>query len=132
MEQAEQICDYVCIIARGRKELEGRLAQLKREAGGDRQVALDCEREDESARLGTLLGASELVSSVEQAPRGFAVELVPGGDAGALLAALVAERVPLRRFEVLEPSLHQIFVERVGRAAGADMAGRKADADAQP
>ncbi|KAB2901615.1 MAG: DUF4162 domain-containing protein, partial [Kofleriaceae bacterium] len=43
------------------------------------------------------------------------VELAHGADSQALLAALVAASVALRRFEVVTPTLHQIFVEHVGR-----------------
>jgi len=46
--------------------------------------------------------------------------------ASALLAALVAAEVGLRRFEVVVPTLHQIFVERVGGDA-AIVAERRAD-----
>src|SRR5256885_9171575 len=34
MEHAEQICDHVCIIARGQKRVDGTLAEVKREHGG--------------------------------------------------------------------------------------------------
>jgi ABC-2 type transport system ATP-binding protein len=43
-----------------------------------------------------------------------------------LLAALVAAEVGLRRFEVVVPTLHQIFVDRVG--ADAAVAQRRPDA----
>jgi ABC-type uncharacterized transport system ATPase subunit len=43
-----------------------------------------------------------------------------------LLAALVAADVSLRRFEVVVPTLHQIFVDRVGGDA-ATIAERTAD-----
>src|SRR5258706_218267 len=34
MEQAEKVCDYVCIIARGKKLVDGTLADIKRTHGG--------------------------------------------------------------------------------------------------
>jgi ABC-2 type transport system ATP-binding protein len=43
------------------------------------------------------------------------VELATRGGDQALLAALVGAGVGLRRFEVVIPTLHQIFVDRVGR-----------------
>ena len=43
------------------------------------------------------------------------MELEPGADA-QLLAALSALEAPLVRFERVEPSLHEIFVARVGDA----------------
>ena len=45
-----------------------------------------------------------------------------------LLAALLGAGVTIRRFEVLVPSLHQIFVEKVG--ADAAIADRRDDGEA--
>jgi ABC-2 type transport system ATP-binding protein len=45
------------------------------------------------------------------------VKLADGATAPGLLAALVTAGVGLRRFEVVVPSLHQIFVARVGSSA---------------
>jgi ABC-type uncharacterized transport system ATPase subunit len=45
------------------------------------------------------------------------VELADGVDAGRLLAALLAAGLTPRRFEQVTPSLHQIFVARVGAEA---------------
>src|SRR6266700_537941 len=39
MEQAEKVCDHVCIIARGKKLVDGTLADIKRTHGG-RHVAI--------------------------------------------------------------------------------------------
>src|SRR5437867_12303089 len=42
MEHAEQLCDRLCIIARGKKVMDGALAEVERTHGGQRQfVALD-------------------------------------------------------------------------------------------
>ena len=41
--------------------------------------------------------------------------LSPGADAPALLR-LVAERVRVNRFELMEPSLEEIFINTVGKA----------------
>ena len=56
MEQAEKICDSVCIIARGKKVLEGPLERIKREASSDRAVAIGFadDRSEARARAGVL------------------------------------------------------------------------------
>ncbi|HEU5058938.1 MAG TPA: DUF4162 domain-containing protein, partial [Kofleriaceae bacterium] len=126
MEQAEKMCDQVCIIARGKKVLEGPLERIKRGAAGDRLVAVAfLEPEDEArARAGVLADAA-LVAAVRER-RGFLeVELPLGQESGQLLSALVAAGSRLRRFELIEPSLHQIFVDRVGAEAAADKASRE-------
>jgi ABC-2 type transport system ATP-binding protein len=126
MEQAEKMCDQVCIIARGKKVLEGPLERIKRDAAGDRLVAvafLDPEAEA-SARSGVLADAT-LVAAVRDR-RGFLeVELSPGEDSSQLLSKLIGAGARLRRFELIEPSLHQIFVDRVGAEAGADKESRR-------
>ena len=48
---------------------------------------------------------------------GWEVELRPGADARELVAAANQLDVPLSRFEHVQPSLHEIFVQRVGDAA---------------
>ncbi|MBW8771990.1 MAG: DUF4162 domain-containing protein, partial [Gemmatimonadetes bacterium] len=45
------------------------------------------------------------------------VKLADGVDAQRLLAALLGANVAVRRFEMVVPTLHQIFVDRVGAAA---------------
>ena len=48
------------------------------------------------------------------------LELADGIEPGTLLTALVTAGVPLSRFEVIQPSLRQIFVDRVGAELAAD------------
>jgi ABC-type uncharacterized transport system ATPase subunit len=45
------------------------------------------------------------------------VKLVDGVEPQRLLAALVTAGVALRRFEIVTPTLHQIFVDKVGAEA---------------
>jgi ABC-2 type transport system ATP-binding protein len=118
MEQAEKLCDSVCIIARGKKVLEGGLAEIKRSAASEGRVALRFGSAEELATAETgALADPALVASVHHQDGTLMAELAEGVKPGALLAALAAAPVEIRRFEVYEPSLHQIFVERVGGAA---------------
>jgi len=119
MEQAEQICDQLCIIARGRMVLDGKLAEIKREAAQEGRIALGFA--DAAARQRAEdgpLADRALVASVRPPRAGdhadLEAELAGGADAPRLLAALVGAGVDIRRFEVVTPTLHQIFVERVG------------------
>ncbi|MEO6774352.1 MAG: ATP-binding cassette domain-containing protein [Kofleriaceae bacterium] len=130
MEQAEKVCDQVCIIARGKKVLDGQLLEIKRAANSEGLVALGFADEVSKVRAQAAIADRALV--VEQRPpragdvADCEVKLADGVAPQQLLAALVAAEVALRRFEVVVPTLHQIFVDRVGGDA-AVVAERTAD-----
>jgi ABC-2 type transport system ATP-binding protein len=112
MDNAERICDSVCIIARGEKVLDGVVSEVKA-AAGDRVVALSTGGNSRAA-LGPVLADRSLVSRADDQNRFYEIELAPGADPQELLRRVVATGTPVQRFELVQPSLHQIFLERVG------------------
>jgi ABC-2 type transport system ATP-binding protein len=133
MEQAEKLCDRVCIIARGERALEGELAQIKREAAGDRFVAIAFGSDESRDRaLSGPLASRALVAAARERAHQVEVEVASQSSPDELLAALVAAGTPIRRFELVEPSLHQIFVDRVGAEAAADRPVGRLPAEAAP
>ncbi|HMG55148.1 MAG TPA: ATP-binding cassette domain-containing protein [Kofleriaceae bacterium] len=134
MEQAEKLVDHVCIIARGRKLLDGKLADIKQREAADGIIALGFGDAAGRAAADPVLADRALVAE-RRAPRargaaddttGCEVKLADGAAPQQLLAALVGAGVALRRFEVVVPTLHQIFVDRVG--GGAAVAERRPEA----
>jgi len=121
MEQAEKVVDSVCIIARGKKILDGNLKDLKQREAADGLVSLGFGDAASRATADALLADRALVAD-RRAPRAgdvadCEVKLADGVTAQQLLAALVTAGVSVRRFEVVVPTLHQIFVDRVGASA---------------
>ena len=121
MEQAEKLVDRVCIIARGQKLLEGSLHEIKQRAAADGVIALGFADAAARAAAAPVLADRALVAE-QRAPRptdlaDCEVVLAGGATSSQLLAALLAVAAPLRRFELVVPTLHQIFVDRVGEAA---------------
>lgn len=111
MEQAEKMCDRIVIISRGRKVVDGSLAEVKRDFGG-RHVALTFTRNaDRAARV---LSDRSLVAKLDDYGATAEVELAAPGDPDRLLQTLVQEEVGLARFEVVEASLQSIFIAKVG------------------
>jgi ABC-2 type transport system ATP-binding protein len=104
MEQAEEICDHVVLINRGRKVLDGPLAEVKRSQ--HEAIRLDYDGD------GSFLGQLPFVERINDAGKTAEVVLRPGTDPQELLRALVG-RVQVRRFDLREPSLHEIFVRTV-------------------
>jgi ABC-2 type transport system ATP-binding protein len=115
MEQAEQLCEHVCIIAQGRKVLDGRLRDIQRSHRSNRYlVEFD----------GASEAADRFMAEARFGPAGrkgeaWVIDLAAGADPGFLLSSLAALDVPVARFEREQPSLHEIFVSRVGDAATA-------------
>jgi ABC-2 type transport system ATP-binding protein len=111
MEQAEKLCDSVCIIARGEKVLDGDLNEVKRTRGG-RNVVVAVERG--VASLDSVLRDRSLVARADNYGQYAEIELAEGADPQRLLQAVLASGARLIRFEITEPSLHKIFIDAVG------------------
>lgn len=107
MEQAEKLCDDICLINRARKVLGGSLREVKRGFGRS-TVALRAEL------VNGALTASPLVASVKSYTDHDEVTLREGVDAQELLRALIEGGARVTRFEETELSLHDIFVRKVG------------------
>jgi ABC-2 type transport system ATP-binding protein len=112
MDNAERICDSVCIIAHGEKVLDGAVADVKA-AHGARVVALAVAGEARSA-IAHVLADRTLVARADDQNRYYEIELAPGADPQALLRRVIETGAPIQRFELVQPSLHQIFLEKVG------------------
>jgi len=106
MELAEEICDDICLINRSRKVLEGSIREVKR-AFGHNAVALRFEQGDGA------LDDPSLVSSVKRYSDSVEVLLAENANAQDLLQRLLAAGAIIGRFEMIEPSLHDIFIEKV-------------------
>ncbi len=133
MEQAEKVCDAVCIIARGKKVLDGKLADIKRAESAQGLIALAFEdAADKQRALAGPLADAKLVAGKRAPLAGdqadVLVELAPGTSANQLLAELLRLDLALRRFQAVTPTLHQIFIDKVG--AEAQVAERR-DEEAQ-
>ena len=103
MHVAERLCDSFVMVHKGRKVLDGTLAEIA-SSYGHRAVKVDA--------LGELPPCPRSLRVIE---RGSYRELVLGEDADTqkVLERLVAA-VRVRRFDVSRPSLHDIFLEIAG------------------
>ena len=121
MEQAEKVCDAVCIIARGKKIREGKLRDLKLAFAAEGLVALGFTDDVGRDKAYVLLDDRTLVAERRPPRHGdhadCEIKLADGVTPPKLLAALVTAGIGIRRFEVVVPTLHQIFVAEVGAAA---------------
>jgi ABC-2 type transport system ATP-binding protein len=112
MDNAERLCDSVCIIARGEKVLDGGVSEVK-EQHGKRNIALALDGNG-MASVASILSDHTLVRRADDSNRFFEIEMAQGADPQVLLRKLVDSGASVQRFEMIQPSLHQIFLEKVG------------------
>src|SRR3954463_10371002 len=112
MDNAERLCDSVCIIARGEKVLDGTVTSVKEEHG-TRTVALGLAGDGMRA-VEPVLADKSLVKRADDSNRFFEIEMAPGADPQALLRRIIESGASVQRFEMIQPSLHQIFLQKVG------------------
>ena len=110
MEIAEKLCDDVCMINRSRKVLDGRLREIRRSFALN-AVAVRIEGSE------GVLNDPELVASIREVGEEFEVLLNPGASPQTFLKRLVDSGVVISRFELVEPSLHDIFIQKVREVA---------------
>ena len=108
MDTVERLCDSICLINHGKAVLDGELSQIKARYGKN-NVELEYEGGSE------FLKQDELVQSFNNYGKYVEVRLKPGADAQQLLRAAAA-KAKVNKFELMEPSLEQIFIEVVGKA----------------
>jgi ABC-2 type transport system ATP-binding protein len=105
METVERLCDSIALINRGQKLLDGPVSEVKSRYGKNTVIlAFD----GDGAFLSTLPG----IAKVTDFGRYVEVRMEDGTDPQAILRE-AAGRLRLSRFEIVEPSLHDIFVDAV-------------------
>ena len=110
MEQAERICHRVLILDGGKQVLAGPLREVKARHGSNMiHVEFDGDL--------TPVRSSALVNRVVEYPRYVEIEPAEAASPDGVLRLLV-EHVAVRRFEIVEPSLHNIFVKLLAREKG--------------
>ncbi len=105
MDQVERLCDAICLINRGEAVLQGDLREIKRRYGRD-TVILEYEGDNH------FLDRLDFVKKVNDFGNYVEVHLTDGTHAQDLLKAAV-QQVEVLKFELVEPSLNEIFIRTV-------------------
>ncbi|MBN2294607.1 MAG: ATP-binding cassette domain-containing protein [Pirellulales bacterium] len=105
MEQAEKLCDFILLIDKGKKIIDGTLDEI-RSTYPRSSIMAELEGETD------FVTALPMVRGMEHDGRKLEITLTEDGDPQDLLRGLV-EKVRVRSFEEKVPSLHEIFVDLV-------------------
>jgi len=107
MEQVEMMCDSICLINKGQSVLAGDLRAIK-QSYGKNTVRI------EYSGNGNFLDHSGLVEHVNHYGAVTEAKLKASADPQEILKAAVARGIRVSRFELIEPPLNDIFIEKVG------------------
>ena len=109
MDQVEKLCDSICLINGGRAVLYGKVAEVKSRSPRNRMI-LDFAGDDRFL-------SDPLVANATDAMKVFAghadLTLNAGADPQALLRHFMQSST-IYRYELVEPSLEEIFIQTVG------------------
>ncbi|MDQ6787297.1 MAG: ATP-binding cassette domain-containing protein [Acidobacteriota bacterium] len=106
METAERLCDDIILINKSRKVVGGTLREVK-QSFGKNLIALRSEGG------GEVLQDKSLVAKVIENADEREIELAENADAQILLKKLIESGATIYKFEQIEPSLNDIFIEKV-------------------
>src|SRR5437867_2363813 len=106
MDIAEKICDDICLLNRSRKVLEGSIREVKRSFGRN-AVALRIEGGNGN------LSSSDLISNIQHHSDEMEVLLTADANPQEFLRQLISSGATVTKFEMIEPSLNDIFIEKV-------------------
>jgi ABC-2 type transport system ATP-binding protein len=110
MDQVEKLCDNICLIHNSHLVLSGSMREIKSRYPVNR-VLINFTGDDSFLNHPTIHSAKNYGGHAE-------IRLKEGADAQALLAAAIV-KARVTRFEVMEPTLEEIFIEKVTEASQA-------------
>ncbi|MFF2874706.1 ABC transporter ATP-binding protein [Gottfriedia sp. NPDC057991] len=104
MDQVEAFCEHVCILKNGNVVAEGSLSGLKEDYGYRNLILEDI------TSIKQILDSNNL--SYEQKQLGIYVKVKSDEEAFMILNRIKSDLGSIRKFQLLEPTLNDIFIER--------------------
>ena len=96
MEQAEKLCDHICMISQGQKVIDGKLSEVRAKFGSN-SIQVEMEGDGGFVRqIPGVKGLTEFNNYIE-------LDLAEGADTNAILRE-ISQKVRITRFEIMEPS----------------------------
>ena len=118
LADVERVCDAVAILERGRLVASAGVSELTTRAASNR-LTVEVEGDGAAARIGAALAGQRWLKSIETVERSLRMTVSDLETAQREIPAAIATAgVALRRFEIEEKSLEDVFVELVGDEGG--------------
>jgi ABC-2 type transport system ATP-binding protein len=107
MPTIEEFCSDITILNRGKTVLQGDLNEIKKGYGRvNLYVKSDIDILSYISQFGLPIAG--------KTPSEYHLKVRGEDQAMAFLAKMISDKVPIVKFELREPSLHEIFIEKVG------------------
>lgn len=114
LSDVERICDSIGMLDHGKLVLQGTVGEIKEKYRKD-TLQLEIAAKVNTGLLAEALGTLPFVSESKAYGNKIDVQMTNAEQFGPdILAYLVKEKVPLLKYEVMEPSLENVFLEVVG------------------
>ena len=107
MQSVEEYCQEILILKDGHTILYGNLKEIKRSYG---RTNLSIDSYEDIDHLANEEGIKIAVKNAA----GYDFKITSDDQAYRLLEKIIKSKIRLDKFEIREPSLHEIFVEKVG------------------
>ncbi len=115
MSYVEEFCENLAIINHGKIVLNGNLRQIKRSYDRTRILLhFDGQNEKQPDVWKNHLQDLDIIEAITPQPAGVVVKLKHSNDKDLLFHTLASRNIGVERFEVMEPTLEDIFVEKAG------------------
>jgi ABC-2 type transport system ATP-binding protein len=112
LEQVEELCEDIVIINKGQSVVQGSVREIKRQQGRN-VVRLKLDNDPEATWLDTLAGVQAIRRRQDYIEMQIQADLNPN----RIVEAALQHGGLISRFELVEPSLTDIFIEYVGKIA---------------
>lgn len=107
MSTIEEFCRDIIILNKGKTILQGNLNEIKKGYG---RVKLTVKAEGDISAMASECG----LSVTEDTPNGTSFQVKSEEQAHKLLNMIISSNIPLIKYELREPTLNEIFIEKAG------------------
>ena len=107
MQVVEEYCRDIVILEKGRSVVKGNLKEIKR-GYGRTNLFVSCD-----AQIDKFIKQLDIIME-SKTSEGYDLKIKSEKDAQRLLEELVKSKIMINKFEIREPSLQEIFVDKVG------------------
>ncbi|MDE7231393.1 MAG: ATP-binding cassette domain-containing protein [Oscillospiraceae bacterium] len=110
MSTIEEFCRDIVILNKGKTVLQGNLNAIKKSYG---RVKLTVKAEGNITQMAAECG----LAVYEETPNGSSFNVSSEEQAHKLLNMIITSKIPLIKYELREPTLNELFIEKVGESS---------------